>query len=65
MVNTVTLRQTAYAGMQRQWQTEYGADRRGKHKLSGIVKQVGSQAGRQADSGNQHVGRGRQVVQRQ
>jgi hypothetical protein len=31
MVNTVTLRQTAYAGMQRQWQADYGADSRGKH----------------------------------
>jgi hypothetical protein len=48
--------QTGEVNMQRQ---------AGKGKLSGIVKQVGGQAGRQADSGNQHVGRGRQVVQRQ
>jgi hypothetical protein len=31
MVTTVTLKQTAYAGMQRQWQADYAADRRGKH----------------------------------
>jgi hypothetical protein len=34
-VNTVTLRQTVYAGMQRQWQVDYGADRRGKHAEAG------------------------------
>jgi hypothetical protein len=47
---------TGEANMQRQ---------AGKGKLSGIVKQVGCQAWRQADSGNQHIRRGRQVVQRQ
>jgi hypothetical protein len=52
MVNTVTLRQTAYAGMQRQEQRQarWGRVRQvcvlrqeGKSKLSGIVKQGGRQ----------------------
>jgi hypothetical protein len=45
MVNTVTLRQTAYAGVQRQWQADYGADRRRKHAEAGRFRQSARRKG--------------------